>query len=184
MKKMIISGKSLLMAALLGSCLLTACDSSTRQTADNEQQDSTTTDTITTTTQPADGTTQIKDTVSVAAPNTNQAPDSVLAAGTKVYNQYCLVCHQANGSGVPNLYPPLAKSDWVQGDKERIINVVLKGLSGEIQVNGQSYNQVMPAHNFLSDADIAATLTYVRQSFGNQADAVSAAEVKDLRERK
>jgi mono/diheme cytochrome c family protein len=82
------------------------------------------------------------------------------------------------------MYPPLAKSDWVQGEKERIINVVLKGLSGEIQVNGQSYNQVMPAHNFLSDAQIAATLTYVRQNFGNQADAVSIEEVSKLRNSK
>ena len=159
-------------------CILYACNSSTTESSG---KDTTTTTTIT---QPAEGTTQIKDTVTVAASNANQAPDSVITVGTKVYNQYCLVCHQANGSGVPNMYPPLAKSDWVQGEKERIIRVVLNGLSGEIQVNGQPYNQVMPAHNFLSDAQIAATLTYVRQSFGNQADAVSTEEVSKLRNSK
>lgn len=159
------------------ACALYACNGSSTESTGTDT-------TATASTQVTEGTTQIKDTVTVTAPQVMQAPDSVLAAGTKVYNQYCLACHQANGSGVPNMYPPLAKSDWVQGEKERIINVVLKGLSGPIQVNGQAYNQAMPTHNFLSDAQIAATLTYVRQNFGNQADAVSVEEVSKLRNAK
>jgi mono/diheme cytochrome c family protein len=90
----------------------------------------------------------------------------------------------ADGNGVPGLNPPLAKTDWVTGDKKRLINVILKGLNDPIEVNGEEYANPMPAQEFLSDQEIADVLTYIRASFGNKASAVTAAEVKAQRGRK
>lgn len=101
-------------------------------------------------------------------------------AGQKVYEQYCLSCHQVNGSGVPNLNPPLRKTDWVLGDKTRLINVVLKGLK-DAEVEGDIYDNEMPSHQFLTDAQIADVLTYIRSSFGNQASAITADDVTQVR---
>lgn len=102
------------------------------------------------------------------------------SAGQLVYEQNCLSCHQATGSGVPNLNPPLRGTDWVLGDKTRLINVLLKGLKGQ-EIEGEAYDNVMPAHDFLSDQQIADVLTYIRSNFGNKADAVTAEEVKAVR---
>jgi mono/diheme cytochrome c family protein len=159
---------------LLLFSLLSACDSSTTH---QQQEYATTADTAktattTTTSPPADTST---------AKMSAQAPDSTQVLGQKIYSQYCLVCHQSSGSGVPNMYPPLAKSDWVQGEKTRLIQVLLNGLSGQIKVNNETYNQVMPSHSFLKDEEIAAVLSYVRQNFGNQAEAITPEEVKALR---
>ncbi|MFC5412071.1 c-type cytochrome [Larkinella bovis] len=101
--------------------------------------------------------------------------------GSKVYGVYCAACHQRNGRGDSQRFPPLAESEWVLGDKNRLIEVLLKGLEGPIEVKGQSYNNVMPQHDFLKDEDIAEVLTFVRQSFGNSASAISADEVKAVR---
>ncbi|WP_080059015.1 c-type cytochrome [Spirosoma aerolatum] len=103
--------------------------------------------------------------------------------GQVVYEQNCLTCHQANGSGVPNLNPPLRGTDWVLGDKTRLINVVLKGLQGQ-EVEGDAYDNAMPAHDFLTDTQIADVLTYIRSSFGNKADAITTDEVKATRAQK
>lgn len=100
--------------------------------------------------------------------------------GQLIYEQNCLTCHQANGSGVPNLNPPLRGTDWVLGDKTRLINVLLKGLQGQ-EIEGDMYDNAMPAHDFLNDTQIADVLTYIRSNFGNKADAVTADEVKALR---
>ena len=100
--------------------------------------------------------------------------------GQLVYEQNCLTCHQTNGSGVPNLNPPLRGTDWVLGDKTRLINVVLKGLQGQ-EIEGDTYDNAMPAHDFLTDTQIADVLTYVRSNFGNKASEVTADEVKALR---
>lgn len=102
-------------------------------------------------------------------------------AGKKVYNQTCLSCHMADGSGVPGLNPPLAKTEWVLGDKKRLINIILKGLNDPIEVNGEEYANPMPAQPNLTDQQIADVLTYVRNSFGNKATPVTAAEVKAQR---
>ena len=104
--------------------------------------------------------------------------------GKMIYTKYCLTCHQEDGSGVPSLNPPLMKSDWVSGDKNRLINIVLKGLQDKIEVNGESYEAVMPANDYLSDKEIADVLTYVRNSFGNKATAITSAEVKAVRDKK
>lgn len=106
---------------------------------------------------------------------------ALLAQGKKVYTQYCLTCHQADGGGVPNMNPPLAKTTYVLGDKARLTNILVHGFSEKVDINGETYNNIMPAHDFLTDAQMAAVLTYVRNSFGNKASAVSVAEVKATR---
>ena len=98
--------------------------------------------------------------------------------GQKVFESTCIVCHQKNGNGVPRLYPPLVKSDYVAGDKSQLIQIVLKGLNKPIEVKGEQYNNVMPAFAQLTDEQIADVLTYVRNSFGNKASSVSPALVK------
>ncbi len=102
-------------------------------------------------------------------------------AGSKVYSVYCTACHQRNGLGDSQRFPPLAGSEWVTGDKKRLIEVMLKGLEGPIEVKGQSYNNVMPQHSFLKDEEIAEVLTYIRPNFGNTATAVSKEEVAAIR---
>ncbi|MDX2286694.1 MAG: cytochrome c [Bacteroidia bacterium] len=117
-----------------------------------------------------------------AAPKPAAAdPAAQMAAGKVIYNQYCKACHMEDGAGMAGINPPLAKSDWVNGDKERIIKIVLNGQQGPIEVNGQTYNGVMVSHSFLKDDQIAAVLTYVRGSFGNTSGPVTAEEVAALR---
>lgn len=106
-----------------------------------------------------------------------------LETGKNVYNQYCLACHQADGAGVAGAFPPLKESDWVAGDKNRLISVVINGLEGPIEVNGQQYNSMMPSQGFLADEQIAAVLTYVRKSFGNDAEEIMVEEVKAVRDK-
>ncbi|AOS46457.1 Quinoprotein glucose dehydrogenase B precursor [Lacunisphaera limnophila] len=112
-----------------------------------------------------------------ALPATTEA----LKAGQDLYTLHCLSCHGPTGQGAPGLIPPLAQIAWVTGDKNRLIQVVLAGLNGRIEVNGAFYEQEMPAFRHLPDADLAAVLTYIRASFGNQAGAVVPAEVAEER---
>ena len=100
--------------------------------------------------------------------------------GAVLYKQYCLTCHQANGGGVPRLNPPLRGTDWVTGDKTRLINVLLKGLQN-VEIDGESYDNVMPAHDFLTDQQLADLLTYLRSNFGNNAPPITPQEVKQQR---
>jgi mono/diheme cytochrome c family protein len=103
--------------------------------------------------------------------------------GKKVYATYCLSCHQADGSGVPHMNPPLKKTKWVKGSKGQLINVILKGMKEEVEINDEMYTNVMAPHAFLSDQEIADVLSYIRSSFGNKASAVTVAEVKAAREK-
>ena len=96
--------------------------------------------------------------------------------------QTCFVCHQAEGQGIPGQIPPIAKSDYRDKlSKEEEIRGVLFGRSGEMTVNGKKYNGIMTPLNYLSDSQIANVLTYVRNSWGNTGDAVSAEEVAKVR---
>ncbi|RNL75273.1 cytochrome c [Sinomicrobium pectinilyticum] len=104
--------------------------------------------------------------------------------GEKIYRQYCATCHQANGSGVPNLNPPLHKTDYVTGDKTRLIAIVLNGSDSGLEVNGQTYANVMPPHGFLDDRQVAQVLSYIRTSFGNTAGPVAKEEVRAVRDSK
>jgi nitrite reductase (NO-forming) len=103
--------------------------------------------------------------------------DLVVEKGKRVFQQTCFACHQGEGQGLPGVFPPLAKSDFLMADKERSIRAIVKGLSGPIVVNAQNYNGVMPPV-MLTDEQIAHVLTYVRNSWGNSGDMVSVDEVK------
>jgi mono/diheme cytochrome c family protein len=103
------------------------------------------------------------------------------SAGMKLYNTYCRACHQSDGNGDDNHFPPLSGSEWVMGDKQKLIKIILEGLDGSIQVKGKSYNGTMPKNNFLTDAQVAEIATFIRQSFGNNADSIKTQEVKKAR---
>lgn len=101
---------------------------------------------------------------------------------TQLYMQSCGACHGADGKGLGGTFPPLAESEWVAGEPDRAIKVVLHGLTGPIEVNGKAYNLVMPPQGVsLSDEQIADLLTHIRSNFGNDAPAVLAAEVAAIR---
>lgn len=107
---------------------------------------------------------------------------SIADDGAEIYMTRCMSCHQMNGRGVPGVFPPLVDADWVTGDKGRLIRVVLNGLTGEIEVNGETYSGAMPPWNsFLNDDQTASLLTYIRSSWGNEASEVTAAEVSKVR---
>ncbi len=90
-------------------------------------------------------------------------------AGKGTYSAVCLACHMDSGQGIANVFPPLAKSDYLMADIDRNIKNLIEGLQGEIEVNGKKYNQVMPASG-LDDQDIADVLNYVMNSWGNKAE--------------
>jgi mono/diheme cytochrome c family protein len=104
-----------------------------------------------------------------------------LKHGAKLFKRQCQQCHQADAEGIPGVYPPLSKSEWINGLEDRIIKVLLLGMAGPITVEGHEFNGNMPAVNMWSDKDIAAVLTYVRANFGNNAPAVSEEKVKTIR---
>ncbi|MBS1834696.1 MAG: cytochrome c [Acidobacteria bacterium] len=85
----------------------------------------------------------------------------------------CVQCHQENGRGVPENYPPLAGSEYVLGDKRKLAALVLRGLGGDVTVAGKHFNSQMPAWDNRDDEEIAAVLTYIRNSWGNKADPLS-----------
>jgi mono/diheme cytochrome c family protein len=106
----------------------------------------------------------------------------VAAQGKAVYENVCAACHSSDGLGKPGQAPPLAGSEWVAKDAASLAHVPLAGLNGEIQVKGQAWNLSMPPMGAaLSDDKLAAVLTYIRSSWGNQSSAVSADEVKAVR---
>lgn len=109
---------------------------------------------------------------------TDQA--SLVANGEKVYGQVCAACHMADGKGTPGTFPPLAGSDYL-GDPKHHAGIIVKGLSGEITVNGAKYNGVMPPQGSLSDYDIASVATYERNTWGNALGVVMPADVKAAR---
>ncbi len=101
--------------------------------------------------------------------------------GEKLYKTYCISCHQGDGKGDGNRFPPLNGSEWVNGNKERLIKVLLKGLEGPITVKGKSFEGVMPKHDFMPDADIAKVLSYLRSNFTNNSGLIREAEVAAVR---
>jgi len=101
--------------------------------------------------------------------------------GKAVYAANCLACHQASGGGVPSLNPTLKKTKWVTGPKSDLIQWVLKGGKGQVEIDGETFHNAMPSQARLSDDQIADVLTYVRNSFGNKSSAVTPAEVAAVR---
>jgi mono/diheme cytochrome c family protein len=120
-------------------------------------------------------------TQNAAAETKSASADMSDHPGKKVYDSVCLACHMADGSGVPGMHPPLIDTDWVNGDKERLIKITLEGMSGKIEIKGEVYNSLMPPHSHLSDKQIADVLTYIRKSFGNNASEVTKEEVQKVR---
>lgn len=98
--------------------------------------------------------------------------------GKQVYMQLCFACHMPDGKGLPKVFPPLAHADYLLADKERAIRVVLKGLTGPVTVNGETYNSAMPAQPQLSDEEVANVVTYILNEWGNDGGTV---DVKDVR---
>lgn len=111
----------------------------------------------------------------------DELADSV-KRGQAVYTSTCVSCHQVNGAGVPGVFPPLAKSDYLMGDTRRAIRTVLHGLEDEITVNGEPYNGQMPAQGHLSDEQVSDVLNYVRNTWGNKGPALTPAQVKAERQ--
>jgi mono/diheme cytochrome c family protein len=101
--------------------------------------------------------------------------------GGILYNTYCASCHQRNGKGDNNLFPPLAGSEWVLGDVDRLIDIVLNGMEGPIEVSGRSYSGLMPHNRHLDDHSIASILTFIRTRFGNKAEPIHAPQVNKVR---
>jgi mono/diheme cytochrome c family protein len=101
--------------------------------------------------------------------------------GAQIYNFYCRSCHQGNGMGDENRFPPLAGADWVTGDTKRLLNVILNGLNGPLTINEKSYNNIMPKHDFLKDEDVVELVNYIRTHFGNNASNINLEQVQAVR---
>jgi len=113
----------------------------------------------------------------VGAPKTKAEK---IELGKRLFVSICAACHQPTGQGLPNVFPPLAGSDFLNADKNRAIKTVINGRQGELIVNGRKFNNSMPKFP-LGDDDIANVLTFVYNSFGNAGLEVKPDEVKFLR---
>jgi mono/diheme cytochrome c family protein len=117
------------------------------------------------------------------------ADKKVYDLGREVYNReaHCVTCHQADGKGVTNTYPGLAGSNWLQGNGDRVIKIVLKGLYGPLEFQGKTYGPergtppMMGFGPLLKDEEVAAVISYVNQSFGNNLPMVKVEDVKRVR---
>lgn len=120
---------------------------------------------------------------------TAKAPGAPGAAGQAVdgkalYAGHCVACHQATGKGLPGVFPPLDGSEWVLGDPRVLINLLLHGINGDIEVAGTVYKGMMPAFKQLDDAELAAIASTIRSEWSNKAAAIApeqfAAERKNI----
>jgi nitrite reductase (NO-forming) len=114
------------------------------------------------------------------APTSDKSLAEKMEAGKKIYMQTCFACHQAEGQGIPNAFPPLAKSDYLNADVNRAINIILKGKTGEITVNGKKYNSAM-TRQAISTSEVADVLTYVYNSWGNNKINVTKSQVEQVK---
>ena len=97
-------------------------------------------------------------------------PVDPMQRGEQLYTIYCVACHGHDGRGEPGRYPPLAETEWVTGDPRVLAAIVLGGVEGPMEVRGAEYDEQMPAfRGRLHSAELAAVLTYIRASFGNEA---------------
>jgi len=120
----------------------------------------------------------------------SKADQEKFVTGSEIYHRegYCVTCHQENGQGLPDSgFPPLAGTKWVTGNTDRLIKLTLKGLMGPIEVMGKKYPGQVPMTPFehmLTDKEIAAVLTFVRNSYGNKSSSISTEQVAKIREQK
>ncbi|MCQ9617261.1 cytochrome c [Paenalcaligenes niemegkensis] len=109
--------------------------------------------------------------------------ESGIVDGGQLYTAHCVACHQATGTGVPGVFPPIAGSEWVVGKPEILAQIMLHGITGEITVMGNTYNGAMPHFDDkLNDAEIAGLMNHLRTNFDNEAETVDAAFVQAQRE--
>jgi mono/diheme cytochrome c family protein len=108
--------------------------------------------------------------------------EASIARGKDIYASQCMSCHMENGEGVSDVFPPLAKSDYLMVDKKRSIQQTLHGLSGEIKVNGKTYVGDMPPIE-LSDTEASDVLNFVRNTWGNKGEAVRPEEIAAARKK-
>jgi nitrite reductase (NO-forming) len=105
-----------------------------------------------------------------------------IEAGKQLFAGTCSTCHQPEGQGMPGVFPPLAKSDYIAGDPKRVPTAILHGLQGAVKVNGTDYNSVMPPMSQLTDDEVANIATYVLNSWGNPGGRVTKAEAAQIRQ--
>lgn len=105
-----------------------------------------------------------------------------MAKGKDIYTTYCMSCHMENGEGLEDVYPPLAKSDYMMADKNRMIQQILYGANIPMKVNGKSYQAEMTGFD-LKDEELSDLANYIRNSFGNKGPAVMPEEVKTARKK-
>lgn len=117
------------------------------------------------------------DALAASAPSAGGTPD-----GAQLFAANCAACHQASGEGLPQVFPPLSGSEWVQGDPARLTQIVLHGVNGAITVRGQTYHGMMPAFGAkFRDEELAALLSHVRSSWSNHAPPVDVTLVAGAR---
>jgi nitrite reductase (NO-forming) len=107
--------------------------------------------------------------------------DQQIKAGEVLFKGTCSACHQDQGQGIPDVFPPLAGSDFLVADRERAIGIALNGLTGKVTVNGKTFDSVMPPMSQLNDDEIANILTFALNSWGNKGGTVTADQVKAVR---
>lgn len=108
--------------------------------------------------------------------------DASMQRGKTIYVQRCVACHQPDGGGVPHMNPPLDGASAVKGkDKFRLIQVIVKGMTDRVEIDGEFYSNNMAPHADLTDQQVADVLTYIRNNWSNKAGAVTPAEVKAAR---
>ena len=104
-----------------------------------------------------------------------------IAAGQALFTGTCSTCHQPNGEGIPGVFPPLAKSDYIAADPKAVARIILHGMQGPVKVNGTDYNSIMPPMNQLTDDEVANISTYVLNTWGNTGGKVTKAEAATIR---
>jgi len=124
-------------------------------------------------------------TTDTSAPSENNpgktAKKNESVKGLLFYKKHCMECHQENGDGVPDIYPSLNNEDWVGGDKNKLIEIILTGMKDQILVNNTTYQDEMPKADYLTNKEIAAVLTYIRSNFNNNYGPISDLEVARIR---
>lgn len=108
--------------------------------------------------------------------------EQYMVSGQELYNIHCSSCHQVGGEGLAKLFPPLNKSDYLDEHMADVPCIIKKGLSGEIVVNGEVYNQPMPGLPHLSALEIAEITTYITNSWGRSNGLVPVKEVEKILE--
>lgn len=108
---------------------------------------------------------------------TSEETKNKFARGEEIYSAQCAACHQPDGKGIEGTFPPLANSDYLMADKTRAIKQIIHGSSGEMIVNGKTYNGIMPAPQ-LTDEEVQFVTYYILNAWGNEGGDVSADDVK------